>query len=354
MRTPVGVGVSTSAAPAAGPGNFPLAVVPFAYQQRGILSFDYCNLVVYPDRLIIAFIPPERMKEFKEARSAVEAALVEQSLQGKTFWKLAASAGSALFRLSWSPPGFFAEDAIREKELMRKVFISLRPWERYLSMPSDAVLSEDRRNVVIPRDTIAYTRGESDPSTNTDQVHIRSAAGLTRLFFEFGTYSLARAVLNAFRLPDHIPGERVIGVLPSANEPEVEGFGFQYTWTLAFTGQRVVFAMDTDEFVDKIDAWLKGRHMEAKKAGRKLREGELFGEPDAPWQALKEATVSSLLNESDVNFYIPLEAIQSAQVIHGNEVRFDLPGGPYTLVFAEGSTGYIREVLGQALGERLL
>ncbi len=42
--------------------------------------------------------------------------------------------------------------------------------------------------------------------------------------------------------------------------------------------------------------------------------GELAGLPDSPWQKLMNESVSFLL-ENDVNFYIPLPAIQAVQLV---------------------------------------
>ena len=116
---------------------------------------------------------------------------------------------------------------------------------------------------------ISYIRGESDPSTDTDQVLIYSSDGVTRIFFEFGIYSLARSVLFSFLLP--VPGttENITGVIPSASEPQVEGFGFQYTWIIVVTDRRVLFCMLEDDVADEIGAWIEAREKEAKKSGRK-------------------------------------------------------------------------------------
>jgi len=336
----------------AGTAPLPLAVIPFAYRQRGVFAVDRCNIVVYPDQVVLAFVPPDREKENDAAMTAVQAALAEKRIEGKTFWQLAAGAGFALFNLSWSPVSYHTADAVREKKLLGNISVKDRPWERYLAMSPDAVLFEDKRNVALPHNTIAYIRGESDPSTSTDQIHIRSSSGLTRLFFDLGTYLLARSVLFSFHLPGP-EGERSIGVIPSAGEPEVKGFGFQYTWTLVVTDRRILFYMDTDDFVDEMQDWLEIKRTEAKKAGRKLREGELAGHPDAPWQKLAQEPVKSLLSESDVNFFVPLDAIRSVRILPGDTIRFDLPGEPYEIVFAEGSTDHIRKVLGQVLGGRL-
>jgi hypothetical protein len=327
---------------------FPVAVVPFAYRQRGAFSIDRCNLVVYRDRLVVAFIPPVREEENDRAMNAVQAALFEKHLEGKTFWQLAAGAGFALFKLSWSPVDFYTDDSVQETKMLGTISLKDPPWERYLSMSSASVLSEDTRNIEIPGDSVSFIRGESDPSTGVDQILIGSSSGLTQLFFDFGTFNLARAVLFAFLTPDPKIGERIIGVVPSAGEPQVKGFGFQYTFILVVTDRRIIFSMIEDDFADEMNAWIRVREKEAKNAGKKVREGELAGMPDAPWQRFKGEPVSSFF-ENEVNFFIPLSAIQQARILGGDKLALDLKGSSYTVDFPEGTSEHLRLVLGQVL-----
>ena len=336
----------------ASPG-VPLAVIPFAYQQRGIFSTDRCTLVVYPDQVVITYVGRALEKEYDQATTEVEATLMEKHLKGKNFWQVAAGAGSALFRAAWSPVGFYTEDTVHDQKMLRNSTIPTRPWERYLSMAPETLLAEDGRNRAIPRESISHIRGESDPSTDTDQVLIYSSAGLTRIFFDYGIYSLARTVLFSFLLPGQGTTEEIIGVIPSASEPQVEGFGFQYTWILVVTDKRVLFCMVEDETADEMTAWIEERQKGAKTAGLKFREGELAGLPDAPWQQFMKGPVPPLL-ENDVNFFIPLSSILSARLVpgglrRGDKLSFDLPGGPFDIVFPEGTADHIRAVLGPAL-----
>jgi hypothetical protein len=351
--------VQANAAPPAAQGSseIPLAVVPFAYQQRGIFSTDRCTIVVYPDQLVLAYVTKTSEKEFDQAVNEVEASLAEKHLEGKNFWQLAAGAGAALFRVSWNPVGFHTEDALREQKLLRNMTIPTRPWERYLSMTPGAVLAEEGRNKAIPRESISYIRGESDPETSTDQVLISSSAGVTRIFFDYGIYFLARSVLLSFLSPGPGTGERIIGVIPSAGEPQVKGFGFQYTWIVVVTDQRVLFCMVEDDIADEMTAWIEAREKEAKKAGRKIREGELAGLPDAPWQQLMKEPVPALL-ENDVNFFIPISAIRSATIVpggprKGDELILVLPGESYDVVFPDGTADHIRSVMGRVLPGRM-
>ena len=286
----------------------------------------------------------------------VQAMLAKKQLEGKNFWDFAASSGIALFKLTWSPVDFYTQDAVRDRKLLQKISISSQPWEQYLSMEPDRVLAEDGRNKVIMRDTISWIRGESDPSTDTDQVLIGSPAGVTRLFFDFGTFFLARKVLFSFILPDQGPGERVTGVIPYANEKEVSGFGFQYTWNMVVTDARVIFCMIEDDMADEMNSWTENRQKEAKKSGQNILDGELAGRPDAPWQRLMTSPVPALLG-NEVNFFIPLTAIQKVTLISGQKqtdvLRFFLPGDPYEVVFPGGSAARIREVLEKVLPGRI-
>jgi hypothetical protein len=327
----------------------PLAVVPFAYRSRGAFSIDRCNLVVYRDSVIIAFVPPGREKENDRAMNDVQAALLERQIEGKKFWQLASGAGVALFKLSWSPVNFFVTDSVEEKKMLETIALKDRPWERYLGLIADAVLAEDKRNVAIPKDSISYIRGESDPSTSIDQILVNSSSGLIQLFFDFGTFDLARAVLFSFLMPeDQKSGERVVGVVPSAEEPQVKGFGFQYYHTLIVTDQRIIFSMIEDDFADEMNAWVSAKQKEAKKAGKKLRTGELAGMPDAPWQRFMNSPISSFF-ENEVSFFIPLPAIRQARILSGDMLTLDLKGEPYSVRFPEGTSDHLRTVLGKVL-----
>ncbi len=335
----------------------PLAVIPFSYQQRGMFSIDRCTLVIYPDRIVIAFVPKSREKEFDNAMVEVQAMLAKKQLEGKNFWDFAAASGIALFKLAWSPVDFYTQDAARERTILQKISISSQPWEQYLAMEPDKVLAEDGRNKVITRDTISWIRGESDPSTGTDQVLIGSRPGVTRLFFDFGTFFLARKVLFSFMLPGQGPQERVTGVVPYANEKEVSGFGFQYTWNMVVTEARVIFCMIEDDMADEMNSWIENRQKEAKKSGQTIRDGELAGRPDAPWQRLMTSPVPALLG-NEVNFFIPLTAIQNVTLSPGSRkqsdvLRFSLPGDPYEVTFPGGSAARIREVLENVLPGRI-
>lgn len=335
----------------------PLAVIPFSYQQHGVFSIDRCTLVIYPDRIVISYVPKNRVKEFDQAMVEVQAVLAEKQLEGKKFWEFAGSAGIALFKLAWSPVDFYTQDAVQERKSLQYITIPTRPWEQYLSMEPGAVLAEDERNRVILRDTISWIRGESDPSTDTDQILIGLSAGVTRLFFDFGTFFMARKVLFSFLLPSPGPSERIIGVVPSANEQEVGGFGFQYTWNMVVTEARVMFCMIEDDVADEMNTWIENQKKEAKKSGQKLRVGELAGRPDAPWQRFMTSPASSLL-VNEVNFFIPLTAIQKVKIVldgqkQTDKLRFFLPGEPYDIVFPNGSGGHIRQLLEKVLPGRI-
>lgn len=338
-------------------GPLPLAVIPFAYQHRGAFSIEQLTLVVYSDRLIFAVIPKERQADFDQAQMEVSAELMGKHLQGKSFWQLATHAGFALFKLAWSPVDFYTADAVKEQKMLRNISIPTRPWERYLSMPADEVLAEDGRNRAIPRKSIAFIRGESDPSTSTDQVIILSAEGPQTLFFEFGIYSLARKVLFSFIFPGIAGNERIIGVIPFAEEPEVEGFGFQYTWNVVVTDQRLIFCMVEDEFADASTEWITAKSKEKRKNGMKFQEGNLAGQQDAPWQRFMQKPVSSLL-ENEVNFFIPLSSIRSVDLIPGgpgqaDELCFHVPGEPYDILFPGGTAGHIRILLETVMEDKM-
>jgi len=337
--------------------HVPLAAIPFAYQSRGVFSTERMTLVVYPDQVILASIPKTREKEFDQAMNEVQATLMEKHLAGKSFWQLASGVGSALFKIAWSPVDFYTADAVKEEKMLRTLTLLTRPWEGYLSMSPDAVLAENGKNRAIPRESIAFIRGESDPSTNNDQILVYHSGGLEVIFFDFGIFHLARKVLFSFLFPEPVDHEKIIGVIPYANEPEVEGFGFQYTWNVVVTDQRLVFCMIEDEFADEANEWIEQRGKEAKKARRDWKVGDAGGQPDAPWQRFMKRSVLSLL-ENEVNFFIPLSVIQSAELVPGgpgqaDELCFYVPGQPYDIVFPERMAEHIRAVLGKVLAGRM-
>jgi hypothetical protein len=88
-----------------------------------------------------------------------------------------------------------------------------------------------------------------------------------------------------------------------------------------------------------------------------LKEGELAGLPDAPWQQFMKGPVSALL-ENDVNFFIPLSAVRSAKIVPGDPRQGDklslvLSGQLFDVVFPEGTADHIRAVLGAVLPGRM-
>ncbi len=335
----------------------PLAVMPFGHQDKGVFSTENLTLVIYPDRIILAFVPKAREPEFDEALIDVQTELMKKHIEGKSFWQLAAGTGIALFKLGWSPVDFYTADAVKEQKILHNISIPNRPWEQYLCMPKDAVLAEDSRNREILREHIAFIRGESDPSTSTDQILIYALGGLSRIVFQYGIFFPARKALFSFLLPDPVTQEKVLGIIPFADEPEVEGFGFQYTWIVVVTEKRLIFSMTEDEFADEVDKWIKEKEKEARNTGREIQEGELIRRSDAPWQRFMTRSISSLL-ENEVNFFIPLSTVQSVDLIPNNpgqavELCFHLPGGPYDLQFPAGSAGYIGSILEPVLPGKL-
>jgi hypothetical protein len=336
--------------------NVPLAVIPFAYQHSGVFSIDRFTLVVYPDQVIFAFITKTLEKEYDQAMIEVQATLMEKHLEGKSLWQLAAGTGFALFKLAWSPVDFYTADAIKEEKMLRNITIPTRPWERYLSMCPDAVLAENGKNMAIRRESIAIIRGESDPSTSTDQILLFYTGGFATIFFEFGIFHLARKVLFSFLLPTPSDPEKIIGVIPNADEPQVEGFGFQYSWNLVITDNRLIFCMIEDDFADEATEWIEKQVKEAKKSGRTWRMSDAMELPGSPWLRLMNMSISSLL-ENEVNFFIPLPIVNSVQLVPGgpgqaDELCFFLPGEPYDIVFPNGTAGQIQAVLGAVLAGR--
>lgn len=319
------------------PADRPIAVIPFAYTQAGIFSVAHCTLVIYPDQVVVAYVPRARAAEMDRAKRDIEAALVEDEADPRASWELAAGAGLAV-------------------PSRRETGTSL-PWEAYVAMPPGAALAEDPRNRAVRRDAIVYVRGESDGDTGTDQVLIRSQDGLQTVYFELGTFFVARKALLSLLMPGTGDREPVLGLLPWGSETQVDGFGFQYGWNLVVTDRRIVFNMIEDAFADESDVWLRAREEEAKAAGREWRDLDEAGRPGSPWQRLAGRPIPELLS-SDVNFFIPLHAIGAVEVVprarrHADEVRFILPGEVLTFALPEGSAARARSVLERAVPGRV-
>ena len=115
--------------------------------------------------------------------------------------------------------------------------------------------------------------------------------------------------------------------------------------------------MIEDDLADEVTEWTEKVKKDARKAGRTLRDEDLTALPDAPWQKLMKEPVTALL-ENDVNFFIPLSAIQSATIVpgssgKGDKLRLVLQGEQYDVVFPEGTADYARSVIGAVLPGRV-
>ena len=268
--------------PSVVPADRPIAVIPFAYTQAGIFSVAHCTLIIYSDQVVVAYVPRARAVEMDRAKRDIEAALVKDEADPRAIWELAAGANLAL-------------------PSRRETGTSL-PWEAYVTMPPSAALAEDPRNRVVGLDALVYVRGESDSDTGTDQILIRSKDFLQTVFFELGTFFVARKALLSLLMPSRGDWEPVYGVLPWGSEPQVNGFGFQYGWNLIVTDRRIVFNMVEDAFADESDVWLQAREKEAKATGREWRDLDEVSQPSSPWQRLARRPISELLS-NDVNFF---------------------------------------------------
>jgi hypothetical protein len=329
-----------------GAGDTPLAVIPFAYTAEGFFRTNDCTLVVYRDCFVVAFVPEPRKKEMSDAMTGVMAKLMEKDLEGKKLRDLVAGAGFSLLKIAWSAPDFYTGEAARERQLLESVTVDDRPWERYSSMASDEVLAEDPRNILVHKDSVGAARGESDLSTDTDQILVWHKDGQVTLYFRLGTFYPARAALFFMLHPGGLP-ETVHGVIPSGSEPEVEGFGFQYSWNLVVTNQRIIFASIDEALAERMTAWIE---RSAGRAGGVNMTG-------APWEELLTIDPETLLLPGE-NFFLPLSAISSVDVVGGgpgqaDEVCFFLPGTPYSLVFPGGTGAYARTVLSHVLQGRV-
>lgn len=324
--------------PVPAPADRPIDVIPFAHTHGGLFSVRGCTLVVYPDRCVLAYVPSSREPEMERARSAIERALEEGRVEAHDIWVTAGGPGMT-------------------GPLFDSIGVPERPWEAYSAMPPGEILAEDPRNRAVFRDAIVYVRGERDGDTGTEQVMVRTPDEVLTLYCELGTFFSARNALVS--LVEAAPGtpEAVFGVIPFGNEPQVDGFGFQYVWNLVVTDRRIIYCMIEDEEADEAGAWLDAREQETRAAGRDWREGEEAGRSDAPWQRRAATPVSRLL-ETDVNFFLPLGAITEVQVEpggrrRGDTVRFALAGGELSLIFPDGTAAYASSVLERALPERV-
>jgi hypothetical protein len=329
-----------------GAWDTPLAVIPFAYTAEGLFRTDDCTLVVYRDCFVVAFVPGPRKKEMSDAMTGVMAKLAEKEFEGKKLRELVAGAGFSLLKIAWSAPDFYTGEAARERRLLAQVTVDDRPWERYSSLGPGEVLAEDPRNILVYGDRVGVVRGESDLSTDTDQILIWHQDGQITLYFRLGTFFPARTALFFMLHPGGTP-ETVHGVIASGSEPEVEGFGFQYSWNLVVTDRRIIFSSIGEELAERMVSWAEGT------TGRAGGDGTT----GAPWDELMSMSPETLLEPGET-FFLPLSAISSVDIVEGgpgqaDEICFFLPGVPYSLVFPGGTGAYARAVLSQVMPGRM-
>lgn len=180
----------------------------------------------------------------------------------------------------------------------------------------------------IPLQEIEYIRGEQEDVAHfhEDLLVISTSAGEQQLTVDAGWYTVSVSRLLPLLWETFgNNSEDVLGIIPLCNEPEREGFGFAYSYTIIVTSQRIIYAFINDSFADIQNEYLKDQ---MKAQGVTLVElGETLSTQtpeDAPWLRYLRLPVSDIFKEDPLNFFIPLWAIRSVTIILGKKDEGDL------------------------------
>jgi len=346
-----------------------IGIIPLVTLEKGLLNSPGVTLVVAGLGIAIATNSCEEKKSLRELTGRIENGIPGSRLSGKVsgmppeiFWAVAAGIPA----LHLLPEG----DTLPEQETdvsdMMQVVESITgspPWTRFVDLPPDAILSEHPENRFLKPEDVLYARGERDPDTRSDLLIIVTRTGTERFSCEYGLLIPARHVLFRFlernmQVSSGLP-EEVLGVLVNAEEPQVEGFGFQYYFDLIITNQRVIFTCENEAMADETTEYLKSMEKAAKKRGEKWNVppgiGDVAGSPYDRYRSLPLPEI--LLNGMDVNFFIPWTSVSGVGLQQSGKstdvISFALGTGDITLKIPSGSAAYAVSLLENVIGEKL-
>jgi hypothetical protein len=208
---------------------------------------------------------------------------------------------------------------------------------------------------------IDYIRGEPSDSSlsRNDTLLISSPAGESRFSVGLGMYTAFTAELLPL-LWDAIGGmakEEIVGIIPTGFEPEREGFGFAYPFTLVITTGRVIYAFLNDPSADTQTAYLNRLMKETGKDRQQVAKMLAGGSPaEAPWQGYLRKPLAEIFREDPINFFIPLQRIASVTITTGAKgdlLAFNLSSHKEQLVLDPGFGQLAYGILSQVLGNRV-
>lgn len=317
--------------PAAGPGTETIrAVLPFCSRPKGFLGSESVSVVFTTRRLIPVVWDPQLTSILGPLQKRMEEECYEMERQGRDPVRLIAP-------LVFDPGTVFP------------------PWDQLFPDPGG-------KPGIDLRD-IEYIRGEQSDSAHyhEDLLIISTAGGEQELYVEAGWYSATSSRLLHIAW-DGINGpaeEKIVGVVPLCSEPEREGFGFSYSFSLVVTTGRIIYAFISDAFADIHAAYLR-RLMEQNGKNRR-RTGKKVSEEvpvDAPWQEYARRSPETILSDDPVNFYIPISMVGSVTIIMGENERSDLlvialPSHEERLELDPGFGDLACDVFSRAMGEKV-
>jgi hypothetical protein len=273
-----------------------LAVLPFASRQKGFMGTEDVSIVFTTHRIV----PFPWTSQLKPVLKPIQKQLDKQC------YDLERKGGD---------PAMFLGPLVFDPGTV------FPPWEQLY--PS---LSETPG---ISLTDIEYIRGEQSDVAHfhEDLLVISSPAGEQQFYVEAGWYSASAASLLplVWESMGGTAGEEILGIIPTGFEPERDGFGFAYGFTLVVTTGRIIYAFVNDTFADIQIAYMKRFLKETGKDRQQLDEMISEAPPgDAPWQGYLRKPLREIFSEDPINFFIPLQQIRSAMITAGKKNKGDL------------------------------
>lgn len=336
------------------------AIIPFGTVRGGFLSQKDVLLVIGADSLLVV-IPPARVeKAIRLLSESLSRALEENNILPRDFWEVSASLDPRHPRAYFAPRKVPDDLRARVASLRSRLGLDNPPWSWFTTLSPREILAECPGSWQIPLDAILFVRGEdcAGESGGEDLLVVRTAEREEHIWFSLGCYYPARAMLGTRirqRLGIDPSQERIISIVPACFEPAPEDFGFQYVFSLIFTGEELLLAITPgsedevedrwDNFMERImrEAGLRGVAPEAYVAGADLT--------DAPWQVFRTMSPAEILDSDGVNYAIPYAHLRAVTYRRGRRpaITLSLPSHTIELeahpLFAPGSLRKAKEEL---------
>jgi hypothetical protein len=307
-----------------------LAVLPFVLRQKGAIRMEEVSIVFTSRRVVTVVWTPQLESLLEPAEKKLDKLVHDLERKG-------GDRTTILRPLVFDPGTIFP------------------PWEQLY--PGIA----DIPGVALT--DLEYIRGEGSSSTSFDDdlLLISSPAGEQRFSVGSGMYTASAAKLLPliWEAMGGTAGEEIVGIIPTGFEPEREGFGFAYPFTLVVTNRRIIYAFLNDSLADVQVAYLNRLMKETGKDRQQLGEMLAASTPaDAPWQGYLKKAISEIFSEDPINFFIPHHQVVSATITTGKKNKgdllvFRLSSHEEQLTLDPGFAQLAFHVLSRALGGRV-